>query len=171
MGVGLAAPEEAVRLELVEGNTRIKAMLAAEDRPDLALFGCGNGSHEFEFQIGRSAARRGDMFSPCVPRYRQIIPGSPLIVSRERPALPPPVLTPTKDTASGLSFLSFIDGVSSRGVSRLVMIPDRPSHRCAVHSRSKAGFRTNCRLAVSIRSSVSRSGDGSTPSTCSLLRC
>jgi hypothetical protein len=75
------APDRRVRLELVEGKTSLKTTVAAEDRPELAQLGCGDGRHGFtiELQQGLLSGGQHTLILRCADTGREL-PGSPIAV-------------------------------------------------------------------------------------------
>ena len=128
------APNERIRLELVEGDRRLTEIVADNDRPELVQLGCSDGRHGFKVGLddGMLPDGRHVLTLRCAATGAEM-PGSPIVLERRTAAgttastgLPTPV------SKSPPPLLAYIDDVSESRIEGWVMRPDQPSHRCIV---------------------------------------
>lgn len=119
-------PDRRVRLELLEGNTCLKTIVAAEDRPDLVQLGCGDGCHGFTIGLEPDLLPEGHhtLTLRCADTGEEV-PGSPVAFGRVR------AMSGTTWEQSS-KFRYQIDDVSNSCISGWVMMPEAPSRRLAV---------------------------------------
>ena len=128
------APTERIRLELAEGETRLAAVVADVDRPELVRLGCGDGRHGFNLGLrgGLLPEGRHVLTLRCAATGAEM-PGSPVTLECRKAAHPPPFAAlPTPAETSSPVFHAYIDDVSENRIEGWIARPDRPSHRCAV---------------------------------------
>ena len=128
------APDQQIRLELVEGETCLKSAVAGDDRPDLVPLGCGDGRHGFTIELEQGVLTDG----PCTLVLRcadtaEPVPGSPIVlkepyVGEIANGPHPAVAFVTREQ----TFRGYIDRVTETTILGWIMRPDRPMDRCIV---------------------------------------
>lgn len=112
------APDEHIRIEMVEGEKRLMVVVADGYRPDLARLGCGDGRHGFRIELdGRLLSNDRHVLTLRCADTGATMPGSPILaecttsnhatppidVGHATPACPvTPDNNPTADAASWL---------------------------------------------------------------------
>jgi len=91
-------PTERIRLELIEGETRLATALASENRPGLILSGIGDGRHGFSIALEAGALEEGRH----VLRLRSAdtgaeVPGSPIVLEPNLKSAGPQDAAPAGD--------------------------------------------------------------------------
>ncbi len=128
------APEERIRLELVEGETQLAMAVASDDRPDLVQAGVGDGRHGFSIELKPGLLAEGGhiLHLRCVDT-RLAVPGSPIILQSSAEAPAP-------------AFRWHLDQITDAEVSGWISMPDDPMRHCVlvlkeadrIHARSVA---------------------------------
>jgi hypothetical protein len=94
-------PTERIRLELIEGGTRLATALASENRPGLILSGIGDGRHGFSIALESGMLQEGRH----VLRLRSAdtgaeVPGSPIVLEPNLKSAGPRNVAPATDLAA-----------------------------------------------------------------------
>jgi GT2 family glycosyltransferase/glycosyltransferase involved in cell wall biosynthesis len=94
-------PTERIRLELMEGETRLATALASENRPGLILSGIGDGRHGFSIALAAGALQEGRH----VLRLRSAdtgaeVPGSPIVLEPNLKSAGPQDIAAATDLAA-----------------------------------------------------------------------
>jgi hypothetical protein len=94
-------PTERIRLELMDGETRLATALASENRPGLILSGIGDGRHGFSIALEAGVLQEGRH----VLRLRSAgtgaeVPGSPIVLEPNLKPASPQAITAATDLAA-----------------------------------------------------------------------
>jgi glycosyltransferase involved in cell wall biosynthesis len=119
-------PDRRVRLALFDGEICLKTIVAAEDRPDLAQLGCGDGRHGFIIALEQGLLHEGrhTLILRCADTGQKI-PGSPIALWRVR--------TPVSKAQETTSpFRHHFDEVTDSGIFGWIMKPEQPTDRSVV---------------------------------------
>ena len=126
------APNERIRIELINGENQLAQCIADDDRPDLVHRGYDDGRHGFFIQLDEGLLPETEhVLTLRCADTGAAVPGSPIVLRRQEPK---------SGNAPGVSVLgkprspfnSYIDTISDSDVSGWIMMPEKPSHRCVV---------------------------------------
>ncbi len=123
------APNERIRIELIDGENQLARSVAGDDRPELVELGCGDGRHGFFIQLDEGLLSESEhVLTLRCADTGAAVPGSPIVLRRQEPrsANAPAI------SVSRIPFNSYIDIISDSEVSGWIMMPEQPSHRCVV---------------------------------------
>jgi hypothetical protein len=106
-------PNKQIRLELVEGNTRLSVVVADRYRQELAQLGCGDGRHGFSIELGEGLLSKDHhvLNLRCADTGAEM-PGSPIVAKRVQPS-------PTGDPVPSSAMISDTSRVNGEHIDRI----------------------------------------------------